>query len=125
MTATTTLTRLRQETTIEERRPFHVGKYMIGQWVSSADYLNVSKGRLPHGTYTLALMNDIKASDCYVVFSYQTPIGWVRTDGGKWRIPPVTYSVSTARHQNIVKLAARHDGILKEEEWKDLITSTE
>lgn len=41
----------------------------------------------------------------YIVFSYATPIAWHLPDG--WVVPPVTYSVSTARHQSIARAAAR------------------
>jgi hypothetical protein len=40
----------------------------------------------------------------YVVYSYQTPIGWVRQDGTK-TVPDVGYSLSTGQHQLIVQHA--------------------
>ncbi|QKY79994.1 hypothetical protein PQD13_gp82 [Gordonia phage Clawz] len=39
----------------------------------------------------------------YVVFSYRTPIAWRTHD--RIVIPPVKYSATTTRHQNIVKEA--------------------
>lgn len=40
----------------------------------------------------------------YVIRSYDTPIAWRRPDG-TWRIPPVTYSVTTSNHQRGVEYA--------------------
>jgi hypothetical protein len=36
----------------------------------------------------------------YAVVSYATPIAWVRVDG-RTVVPPVTYSPTTTRHQNL------------------------
>ncbi len=38
----------------------------------------------------------------YVVYSYQTPIAWVRKDG-ETVIPDVGYSVTTTRHQGLCR----------------------
>lgn len=38
----------------------------------------------------------------YVVYSYQTPIAWV-IDGSQVVIPRVTYSLTTGRHQALVR----------------------
>lgn len=38
----------------------------------------------------------------YVIFSYDTPIAWLRTDG-TWRMPMVRYSLTTTQHQNTVR----------------------
>jgi hypothetical protein len=38
----------------------------------------------------------------YVVYSYQTPIAWVRNDGHVV-IPDVGYSVTTSRHQGLCR----------------------
>jgi hypothetical protein len=40
----------------------------------------------------------------YSVWSYSTPIAWL-VDGEGWFIPPVKYSMSTGRHQGIVRRA--------------------
>lgn len=39
----------------------------------------------------------------YVVYSYSTPIAWCI--GGAWVIPCESYSVTTTKHQNIVRRA--------------------
>ena len=41
----------------------------------------------------------------YVVRSYRTPIAW--WDGTEWTIPDVRYSVTTSKHQSLVRRAAR------------------
>jgi hypothetical protein len=42
----------------------------------------------------------------YVVYSYATPIAWVR-DNGEWVVPAEKYSATTSRHQSIVRMAVR------------------
>lgn len=41
----------------------------------------------------------------FVVYSYATPIAW--SIGGSWIVPEVRYSVTTTRHQNLVRRATR------------------
>lgn len=45
-----------------------------------------------------------RESDLYVVYSYKTPIGWVKTDnsGDTWTVPDIYYSPSTKHHQNVL-----------------------
>jgi len=38
----------------------------------------------------------------YTVLSYETPIAWVRADG-RMVMPPVAYSATTTRHQNLCR----------------------
>lgn len=45
-----------------------------------------------------------RVSECYVVYSYRTPIAWWDATTG-WVIPDVKYSPTTSRHQSIVRLA--------------------
>jgi hypothetical protein len=50
-------------------------------------------------------MNDLidksREHDMYVVYSYRTPIGWVKMDiPDIWYVPDHFYSMSTKRHQN-------------------------
>lgn len=45
-------------------------------------------------------------SSVYIVYSYGTPIGWVTSDN-EVVIPDVTYSRTTSRHQNMVRLHLR------------------
>jgi len=64
-----------------------------------------SFGQLPQNwrsTYT----RDVSDKDVYVVYSYQTPIGWVKLDGeNEWTIPDVNYSVTTTHHQHVLMCA--------------------
>lgn len=39
----------------------------------------------------------------YVVYSYDTPIAWVRFDF--WTVPDESYSVTTSRHQGKIRTA--------------------
>ena len=44
----------------------------------------------------------------YVVRSYYTPIAWFTTDRG-WIVPADKYSVTTSRHQGIVRRALAYE----------------
>ena len=44
-----------------------------------------------------------KDAPLYVIFSYDTPIAWYGELG--WVVPNVKYSVTTSRHQGIVRRA--------------------
>ena len=41
----------------------------------------------------------------YVVFSYETPIGWFDYRRGTWVMPRVRYSATTSRHQGWLRQA--------------------
>ena len=43
----------------------------------------------------------------YVVYSYATPIAW-HTEAGVWYIPAIKYSVTTSKHQNVVRRAVKN-----------------
>lgn len=59
-------------------------------------------GRLPE-EYQRGFLRAIYAVDFYVVTSYSTPIAWYAK--GVWTVPEVKYTVTTTRHQNIVRKA--------------------
>ena len=40
----------------------------------------------------------------YVIYSYTTPIAWLRGDGS-WTMPEADYSVTTKRHKAIIRAA--------------------
>lgn len=40
----------------------------------------------------------------YVIYSYTTPIAWLRGDG-EWAMPEAYYSVTTERHKNTIRAA--------------------
>jgi hypothetical protein len=64
-------------------------------------------GQLPQNwrsTYT----RDVSDDSVYVVYSYATPIGWVKLDGkNEWTIPDVHYSSTTSGHKSILRYASR------------------
>ena len=63
-----------------------------------------SVGKLP-STWCEKLYEDVNNdSNLYVVLSYDTPIAWYSHEGG-WTVPRVKYSVTTSKHQNIVRNA--------------------
>lgn len=58
------------------------------------------RGRLPD-EYCDSLYNAESEPGFYVVYSYDTPIAWAAN--GEWTVPPVKYSPTTTKHQNIAK----------------------
>lgn len=62
-------------------------------------------GQLPHGGRLRFLEDD----PYYVVYSYDTPIGWCNQSG--WTVPTTYYSVTTSKHQNALHRALRRCGI--------------
>jgi hypothetical protein len=67
-----------------------------------------------HGYYPMGQLPDsfrIKLEDqkpFYIVYSYGTPIAWAyMNDRGviAWEIPALRYSVTTSKHQNLVRRA--------------------
>lgn len=49
----------------------------------------------------------------YIVFSYGTPIAWLEEDG-YWRIPQVSYSTTTSKHQFYTRKAIDPDVIVSQ-----------
>ena len=59
-------------------------------------------GMLP-STHILELEKD---NPSYIVYSYGTPIAWY-TSKGQWVIPSLKYSVTTSKHQSLVRGATQ------------------
>ena len=66
-------------------------------------YLDARTGRLPQDRVQ-GFLRATDADDFYAVYSYATPIAWFAH--GVWTVPDVRYSVTTSKHQNIVRKAA-------------------
>ncbi len=80
------------------RQPFAVTNFLATTEPTQWDTM----GQLP-SSYRHGLEQHL--TDCritYVVYSYQTPIAWV-VDGRDVVIPDVVYSLTTGRHQNLVR----------------------
>lgn len=97
-------TRQKIELAIDDRQPFKYGN-MSGRWVQ--DEYDLTNGILPM-EYWRALKKDLSTLPRYVVFSYDTPIGWAKGEQSKaeWVIPDVRYSVTTTHHQTVLRIAA-------------------
>lgn len=62
-------------------------------------------GRMPEDD-VIALKASLKRADgdsLYVVFSYSTPIAWFEPKTGTWNVMGTKYSMTTSRHQSIVR----------------------
>lgn len=63
-----------------------------------------SFGRLP-ATHGARLRTDSTRHGIdMIIYSYATPIAW-HAHGVGWTVPDVTYSVTTSRHQSLVRVA--------------------
>lgn len=79
-------------TAITERRTF------------KASALSGRPGFDGFGRLDRSLALGVESAD-FVVYSYATPIAW--HVGGAWIIPEVRYTVTTSRHQSLVRRATR------------------
>lgn len=73
------------------------GSNIKGRNIAIGSYVNLSLTQLPV-EYRKQLEAAIQINNVFVVYSYETPIGWCV--GNQWVIPPVKYSVTTTKHQN-------------------------
>lgn len=65
--------------------------------------VSLSRSRLSPKNRELYETQDI----VYTVLSYHTPIGW-KLASGEWVIPDAKYSVTTSKHQNLLKYWLRN-----------------
>lgn len=56
------------------------------------------QGRLSDDLFKMLCQSGAK----YVIYSYGTPIAWISAHG-KWFVPEIRYSVTTSKHQSIVR----------------------
>jgi hypothetical protein len=82
---------------LRELRPFKTrGSLRGGPWNNYAASVGVLPSRY------ISLLGQERPD--YAVWSYDTPIAWHTADG-KWRVPDVTYSLTTTQHQHGIKQA--------------------
>ena len=89
-------------TWIATRQDFQTGNRTLwGAWLPNY-YLPIYS-RLPgeDADALRATFENAGPRGVYVVFSYATPIGWF--DGETWYVSPTKYSVTTSRHQGILR----------------------
>lgn len=70
--------------------------------MSAVPYAPSETGRLPRHWANRYRDDQNEPGIVYTVRSYATPIAWVRADG-RPVIPPVDYSTTTTRHQNLCR----------------------
>ena len=106
MTATITTRRFDEIAKhLANREPFRTHGALAGDVPGAgvSSYL----GRLPADWHrTLTARQHLVT---YVVWSYATPIAWHDKEAG-WIVPDEHYSVTTSRHQGIVRAALTHLG---------------
>lgn len=84
---------------LSERRPYTTGGAMRATTGPAPDH-NGGWLREKDSVWFAAWIMD-RATARYVVWSYDTPIAWV-TGGGNLVQPPVTYSLTTTKHQGLL-----------------------
>lgn len=72
-------------------------------------------GMLPQAEAEILERSIKRCGQVFVVWSYDTPIGW-RDDMG-WRVPDVRYSVTTSSHQSVVRAAVDNPGFYSNARW--------
>lgn len=82
---------------LANRRPFDTYGAM-----SAVPFAPTGTGRLPSWWARRYDADNRAHGIVYTVRSYATPIAWVRADG-RTVIPPVGYSLTTTRHQNLCR----------------------
>jgi hypothetical protein len=95
-------TKLAIQEGVDAQIPFNRGN-MKGFQVNEGDSLP-DLGRLPEPYRTQIKQQHELHMVHYIILSYGTPIGWILYSGTKV-VPDVSYSVTTAHHQNVVKVA--------------------
>lgn len=71
-------------------------------------------GMLPEDEAAI-LERSLERGQVFVVWSYDTPIGW--RDHMGWRVPDVKYSVTTTNHQNVLSVAFANRGFYASARW--------
>lgn len=72
-------------------------------------------GMLPQAEVEI-LERSLERGQVFVVWSYDTPIGWW-ANGAGWHMPDVKYSVTTTNHQNVLATAIANRGFYAGCRW--------
>lgn len=92
------------ETRIACREPFRTRGALSGGWT----YRYPSRrGNLPYDWQCLLTAQWSPGVHMYLVWSYDTPIGWWTAHHG-WTLPGESYSVTTTRHQGRLAVAVHN-----------------
>lgn len=86
---------------IATSRPF---TSTIGSLRGEHERWPTSFGRLPAAHAARLRADSTRHGIDLIIYSYATPIAW-HVRGAGWRVPDVTYSVTTSRHQSLVRVA--------------------
>lgn len=89
---------------VQQRLAEHKGFKTGGSFWATIDRTEVYNGRMPDSVASEFEAHHREGLIDYYVLSFGTPIAWVRWDGVRV-IPDIKYSVTTTRHQNIVREA--------------------
>ncbi len=87
---------------------------LAARWVQSTPY--GGWGMLPRYEAECLERCIKRNGQVFVVWSYDTPIGWVWADG-VWHVPDVKYSVTTTNHQNVLRVAVANPGFYAGCRW--------
>jgi hypothetical protein len=98
-------TRLIMAKAVRAHKPFVRGNISA---ILSIHHITIQIGQLP-SFLADQLRARINQQDVYIVYSWQTPIGWCNTSEPEdWFIPDITYSKSTTHHQALLRLMTKY-----------------
>lgn len=101
-----TITQRQAARAIADRMTFHAGALNAERFYEGS---STHEGAMDSGeTYDQWRADCKSGSITYVVRSYYTPIAWFTADRG-WIVPAEKYSVTTSRHQGIVRRALAYE----------------
>lgn len=101
----------------DDRTPIVGHGSLAARFVQSTPY--GGWGMLDRGSAELLDQVIRDSGQVFVVWSYDTPIGWWAKGqaGNGWHVPDVKYSVTTTNHQNVLATAIAHPGFYSGTRW--------
>lgn len=98
-------TRLIMAKAVRSYTPFKRGN-ISAITAKTGDFVQI--GQLP-GFLSDQLYGALLDNDLYVVYSFQTPIGWSRMNKkNEWFIPDIRYSSTTIHHQGLLRVITQY-----------------
>ena len=88
---------------LSEHLPFSTSGALRGNTVHSPNGIAPFRGQLNDEEFAVLWKDAAEFDLAYVVYSYQTPIAWVRKDGSVYRVQQ-RFSTTTSRHQGVLYL---------------------
>lgn len=88
---------------LSEHLPFETSGSLRGNTVHAPNGTPPYRGWLDNEEFAILSADAAAYNITYVVYSYHTPIAWVRKDGSVYRVAQ-RFSTTTSRHQGVTYL---------------------